>query len=96
MKRTDKKFKPKKSFLDTEFRVQILVDGSGAIFVPSDADGNRRNGLVIRVRGDENQHDIKVVLAWWPDDRILLQRDDTKEPFENSFFNERTKGKIRL
>src|SRR5260370_786088 len=96
MGRADKRFKLKKSFLDTEFRVQVLADGSGAMFVPSDANGNRRNGLVIRLRGDENQNDIKVVLSWRPDDRILLQRDDTKEPFENSFFNERTTEKTRL
>ena len=94
--KTQRKHKLKKSFLDTEFRVQLLPDGTGVIFFPSDAEGKRREGTVLRLRGDENQKDIKVMLAWQPNDRIFLRRDDTKDPFENSFFNERTKEKICL
>jgi hypothetical protein len=82
-------------FRGTEFRVRAVEDGKAVVFIPTDAEGKKRNAVTIRVF-DENESAMKVVLGWQPNDRIFFYHDDEKGVFENGLFNERTKEKFRL
>ena len=81
-------------FRGTEFRALIIEAGKIVAFIPTDAGGKKRTGVVVRLHDEDA---AKIASAWHPNDRIFFYHDDAKNDiFEGGYFNERTSEKIRV
>jgi hypothetical protein len=79
---------------DLEFRVQQIRDGQVIAFVPTDANGKRRDGNVWGI--EENDSAGQAAKNWLPTDRIFFYHDVLGAACEAGYFNNRTKEKVRV
>lgn len=78
---------------DTEFRTHVVEPDKIVAFIPTDAEGNQRTGVTVRLH-DENA--ARIAGTWLTTDRIFFYQFVHGPKIEIGYFNERTKEKIRI
>jgi hypothetical protein len=78
---------------DTEFRTRVLESDKVVAFIPSDAAGNKRTGVTVRVHDEDA---ARKASAWLPTDRIFFYHFEHGHEIEGGYYNERTKERIRI
>jgi hypothetical protein len=74
-----------------EFRV--VADKDTVVFTPSDENGKRRAGVVVRLQQDGA---AKIAQGWLRDDRIFFYHELEADSIDSGYFNDRTREKISL
>jgi hypothetical protein len=76
-----------------EFRAQIVEPGTVVAFIPSDENGTRRTGIVVRLHDGKA---TKIAEGWLATDRIFFYHELDSAGIDSGYFNDRTKERISL